>query len=448
MTSSEIQHLLAEVVRLGGAPGAAVALSHEGTRAFAAAGTAHSTLQIPLTSQSRLQLGCIAKLMTAMVALELAAQGRIDLDGALSSYLPELDGSALGRSVRLRHLLTHTSGYRGPNVADPTVRYYFNWEKLIALLRKGAQLFEPGTFFNYEHTESVLLGEIVARIMSTDIADLHRTMILDPLGIDTPAGGSDLAQHNMAEHSLDPETRRFVPMRAPPQCAFWRASLSDLTLSLEDLLKLGEAAAGLDPGRILRRETVSMLRDANVYLPACIGGPLREEIPSSFGFGCAQYGTGVFGHNGSARGQTCSLRYNPSSRLVGVVALNAWRPHVRDMLCRKSLASAAGNTGIDLGCSPPSPPDSLPDWTFAEVTGKYAGALGVDAEVCAQDGQLVCTLRASSARTALRLVATRTVDGPLQLTSDAPQLTLGFSRADQRGARLMIIGLNAYRRAD
>jgi len=445
--TSEFQHLLTEVVRLGGAPGAAIALSQKGERAFAAAGTASSTLSVPLTPQSRLQLGCITKLMTAMVALELAAQGRLDLDAALSSYLPELQGTSLGRSVRPRHLLTHTSGYRGPNIADPAVRYYFTWDKLVALLLNDERLFDPGTFFNYEHTESVLLGEIVSRITRTDISDLHRAMILAPLGIDIPADGQGSTQHNIAEHSFDHETRRFVPLRAPPRCTFWRASLSDSTLSLEDLLKLGEAAAGLDPGGILRRETVSMLREQHVWLPACIGGAQREEIPASFGFGCAQYGAGVFGHNGSARGQTCSLRYDPGSSLVGVVALNAWRPHVRDMLCRKVLASSAERPAAAAQARPSST-ESPRDWDFADVTGNYVGAVGVDVEVREQDGQLICTLRAKSARNVLRLIVTRAADGRAQLTSDAPQLTLGFSRGEPPGARLMIIGLNSYRRID
>jgi len=441
MESSELQHLLNEVVRLAAAPGAAVALSLGGLRTFAAAGSAMSTTQVPLLPDSRAQLGCIAKLLTAMVALELSADGRLDLDAPIETYLPELRETSLGQSVRIRHLLTHTSGYRGPNVADPSIRYYYTWDKLVELLRNGTRLFEPGTFFNYEHTESVLLGEIVGRIANTDIVELHRRVVLTPLDIEMPQADPLNAQHEIPEHSFDEVTRRFAPMRRAPRCAFWRASLSDETLSLTELLRLAEAAAGLDSARVLRPWTVALLREPHVRLPTCIGGSLREDIPHSFGFGCAQYSTGVFGHNGSARGQTCSLRYDARSGLVVVVALNAWRPHIRDMLCRKIVAAASHQ-----GTTPRAA--AVPDWEFAHVTGNYAGAVGASAEVSEHGGRLICTLRTSSARNALRLIVTRTADGSLELASEAPQLTLGFSDSNRARSPLMMAGLNAYRRIE
>ncbi len=439
-----MQPLLNDVVRLGAAPGAAVALSHGGARTFAGAGTAVSTASVPLTPDSRVQLGCIAKLMTAIVTLELAADRRLDLEAPIERYLPELRDTLLGRCIRPWHLLAHTSGYRGPNIADPVIRYYYTWDKLVALLREDGKLFDPGTFFNYDHTESVLLGAIAERVTKTDIGVLHRKVILAPLGIEAPktcesTARQGPAEHDLAEHEFDPVTGGFLPLRAAPRCAFWRASLSDATLSLLELLKLAEAIAGVDPGRLLRRETVSTLRDPRVWLPPCLGGSLREDVPSSFGCGCAQYESGVFGHNGSARGQTCSLRYNPSSGLVAVVALNAWRPHVRDMLCRKIVAASGG-------AGPALFTEALPDWPFADVTGDYIGAAGASAEVREQEGQLICSLRTSRAGQAVRLTVTRTPDGRLQLASDVPQMTLGFSCGEPPAARLMITGLNAYRR--
>ena len=394
---------------------------------------------MPLSARSRAQLGCIAKLLTAIVALELAAEERLDLDAPIDIYLPELRGTSLGRSVRPRHLLTHTSGYQGPNIADPSIRYYYTWGKLVDLLSGVTQLFEPGTFFNYEHTESVLLGEILQRIVGTDVLEQHRARVLAPLHIEPlsdQAGPDDIP-----EHSFDHATQRFQPLRRAPRCAFWRASLSDSTLSIADLLQLAEAAAGVDAGRVLRPDTVAALRRPHVWLPGCIGGALREEIPASFGCGCAQYSGEVFGHNGSARGQTCALRYDPRSSVAVVVVLNAWRPHIRDMLCRKIVAAAAQRAATVPAVDP------LPDWSFDDVVGDYAGALGASAEVRERDGELVCTLRASNARTTLRLIVTREVDGRLRLESDAPQLTLGFSQARAPEPRLMMAGLSAYRRS-
>lgn len=438
MDSSEYQRLLTDIVRQGAAPGAAVILSQHGTRTFAAAGSAISTAEVPITLHSRIQLGCIAKLMTAIVALELAANRRFDLDTVIESYLPELQGTSLGRSVRPRHLLTHTSGYRGPNIGDPAVRYYYTWAKLVELLRLDERLFDPGAFFNYEHSESVLLGEIICRITGRDIVTLHDEVVLAPLGIEPSSENPSYSQNAIVEHDFNRAAQRFLPLRPAPSCHFWRASLSDRTLSLTDLVKVGEAAAGLDAERILHRETVAMLQKPHIWLPACIGGALREEIPSSFGFGAAQYGACIFGHNGSARGQTLSLRCDPRAGIVAVVALNVWRPHVRDLICRKILATGPDEAALS--------PCNIPDWEFKDVTGGYAGGFGTTADVCEENGHLTCTLRASGARSDLRLTVRRTAERRLQLTCDAPQITLGFSQTHSGAVSLMMVGLSTYRR--
>src|SRR5690606_39778306 len=74
----------------------------------------------------------------------------------------ELRGTIHGATVRIAHLLSHTSGYRGTHLLDPAMRE-LDWTGLIALLRAAPQLFPPGTVFSYEHTEAVLLGRILER---------------------------------------------------------------------------------------------------------------------------------------------------------------------------------------------------------------------------------------------------------------------------------------------
>ena len=61
------------------------------------------------------------------------------------------------------HLLNHTSGYRGVDVSDGAVRWGFSWDKLVRHLQQHERLFAPGAVFNYEHTEHVLLAELIRR---------------------------------------------------------------------------------------------------------------------------------------------------------------------------------------------------------------------------------------------------------------------------------------------
>jgi CubicO group peptidase (beta-lactamase class C family) len=129
--------LLSDTLRAGAAPGAAIAMSIAGERMEASLGVANSASGEPLSSRSRFQLGCITKLLTSLVALELSNSGRLDLERPITAYLPEMDDVLAGRSLTSRHLLSHTSGYQGVNIADPGVRYYFGWPKFLEILRSG-----------------------------------------------------------------------------------------------------------------------------------------------------------------------------------------------------------------------------------------------------------------------------------------------------------------------
>ncbi len=431
-----INELVEGVVSAGAAPGAAIALKVGGRQTFAAAGSAHATQTTPLTLDSRFQLGCITKVLTSLLALELAEEGRLDLDCPIGTFIDELRDTFVGRSVCCRHLLSHTSGYRGVNIADPTVRYYFSWRKFVELLTPGSQLFAPGTVFNYEHTECVLLGEIIERIARCDITTLFRTVIMEPLGIATGRVGGDheAASSQVPDHALDPSSNRYRPLRAPPSSKFWRASLSDLTMSVGDLLRLGEAIAGLDFHTPFSRNSIEALQRAQIALPASIGPAQHERIPGAFGHGLAHYDGGLLGHNGSARGQTCALRIAGASNAVMVVAMNAWRPYARDLLVRKIFAADADDRSAACVIG------NLPDWV-----GRYLGAFDSLVDVSCDGSNLSCFVRSGGSQPQeLRIDVSCAPSGPIEVRSAASHVTVAFFEEPRSHARNLMVGLNAY----
>src|SRR5689334_17741501 len=64
-------------------------------------------------TEQRVALGCMKRVLLGIVALKLAASGRLDLDTSVAAVLPELEGSTEGvHPTLVRHLLSHTSGYQ------------------------------------------------------------------------------------------------------------------------------------------------------------------------------------------------------------------------------------------------------------------------------------------------------------------------------------------------
>src|SRR5690606_27320040 len=179
--ASGVEAFLGRVVRETGVPGIAVSVRAGGEHLSIAAGHVRRGGP-PLSPRHRFHAGCAIKLLLAVVALELAARGRLALDTAIGEPVAELRGTIHGATVRIAHLLSHTSGYRGTHLLDPAMRE-LDWTGLIALQRAAPQLFPPGTVFSYEHTESVLLGRILERATGREPLALVREMLLEPLGL-------------------------------------------------------------------------------------------------------------------------------------------------------------------------------------------------------------------------------------------------------------------------
>ena len=61
------------------------------------------------------QVGSIAKVQTATVAIQRVGEGLLDLDSPIAEVLPELElaDTSVAELVTMRHLLSHTSGIDG-----------------------------------------------------------------------------------------------------------------------------------------------------------------------------------------------------------------------------------------------------------------------------------------------------------------------------------------------
>ena len=149
-------------------PGAAVGVVRGGRLVFARGyGMADLTHGVPFTPETPTNIGSTSKQFTAFAVATLAADGRVDLDADVRTYLPELPD--LGQTVTVRHLLTHTSGYReflnalalgGWQMGDA-----FRREGLVELIQRQPALQNaPGAEFNYNNTGYALLATLVERV--------------------------------------------------------------------------------------------------------------------------------------------------------------------------------------------------------------------------------------------------------------------------------------------
>lgn len=420
-------------------PGIGAAFSVAGRRAFGLSGMLRADDAAPLTPDARFHMSCVVKVLLALATLELVERGHAALDDRLGGHLPELGGAAAGRAVTLRHLLSHTSGYKGTNLLEPGARR-LTWPAFAAYLRRAPQFFRPGTVFNYEHSEAVLLAKILERCTGGGTSALIHELVLEPLRIPPPVRDTQCSDSvRSGHHAYAAASGTFSRIEIEQPAPFWRGAFSNRTLSLRELLTLAEALAGAARARLPRPSALDLMRQPAVTLPPTLGGPLRELLPVTFGLGAAGLRAGWLGNTGVTQGQCIGLRYDPARRIAVAVGLNAMAPHVRDLLLNAICDAISPRERA------PEPPPQF-DFSLHELAGRYHGGGNSRVDAAFTGGRLVCEIGSRGASKTLRVELALDEANELRLHTPVPQLSIGFFREPGADTPALMLGLNAYKR--
>jgi CubicO group peptidase (beta-lactamase class C family) len=114
-------------------------------------------------------------MFTATAALRLSDAGKLDLDAPVAIYLPEFRTP----NVTIRHLLTHTSGL----VIRLSALRYAGRAGMLDAVYHTAPIHPPGSTVAYTNVNTLLLGEIVARLHGTQLDIALHDLVIDLLGL-------------------------------------------------------------------------------------------------------------------------------------------------------------------------------------------------------------------------------------------------------------------------
>ena len=287
----------------------------------------------PASPDNIIQIASMTKLVTTIAALQLAEQGKLDLDTPISAYAPELNELQVlkgfeaddtpifekaNRAPTARELMTHTAGY---------VYEFWNANAL-----KGGQLgvtpslfgegnyleaplaFQPGTAWEYG-INTDWLGVLVERLSDQRLAEYFDDNIFTPLGmIDTfyelPAGKLDRSVTMMARAaeglvklpSFQPAPMEKGSMPHYSGGGGLSSTVADYGRVLQMLLNSGS----LDGKTLLKSETVDSMFQNNIgdIQPAALATvmpTLSNTADLSFG-NKATFGLGLLIHTDGIEG--------------------------------------------------------------------------------------------------------------------------------------------------
>ncbi|MBT2471116.1 beta-lactamase family protein [Streptomyces sp. ISL-66] len=140
-------------------------------------------------ADGRFRAGSVTKTFTAAVVLQLAAEGKVDLDRPVQEYLPGTFPASF-KPVSVRQLLDYTSGIRSAD--GPGDDFQSQWEhrfdvtdphaQIANALAKGPES-DPGTFQHYQNINYTLLGVLIEKVTGATYEKAVEKRIIKPLGL-------------------------------------------------------------------------------------------------------------------------------------------------------------------------------------------------------------------------------------------------------------------------
>ena len=166
--------------QLGDSPFAAV-VSKNGEVLYERYYDGQGVLDRAVNEHSRWQVFSITKSFVAALVLSLCEDGSLSLDDPVSKFLPAFrehgDGPFDRRVVKIRHLMSHTSGAAvAGNKTPESLPPSFDGIEIITA---------PGTGFKYSGLGMLILERTLEAATGRDLAVLLNEKIIGPLGLES-----------------------------------------------------------------------------------------------------------------------------------------------------------------------------------------------------------------------------------------------------------------------
>ena len=131
-----------------------------------------------MTEDTLFDAASLTKVIATTPSIMLLHQrGKLDLDATVDSLIPGFKANGKD-AVRVRHLLTHTSGLR-PGLVLTT--NWSGWDRAIELACAEKPMSEPGTVFRYSDINFIVLGEVVRRVSGKSLDTFAAEEVFKPL---------------------------------------------------------------------------------------------------------------------------------------------------------------------------------------------------------------------------------------------------------------------------
>jgi CubicO group peptidase (beta-lactamase class C family) len=240
----------------------------------------------PVTPGTIFALPAVTKAVTATAFMLLVEAGEVLLDDPVVQFVPEF-GKLGKEQVRVRHLLSHTSGLPDMLPNNEALRKaHSNVHAFVRATYRQELAFAPGTRSAYSSAGYLMLAEIAERVAKQPFAEYVGQRVLNPLGTETlgfrPAVElyPRISRLRLAEGRAQPNWDNNSP--------YWRqlgAPWGGLFGTADDVARFGQgflAALRGESGAVLGPAAARLMVQSHTR-----GIPSESGAPEAWGFGWA-----------------------------------------------------------------------------------------------------------------------------------------------------------------
>lgn len=262
-----------------GTPGAIVLIAQGDSVIYnRGIGVADVDSREPITDRTLFNICSISKQFAAVGILKLVEEGRLELDDAITKFMPQLRNPRY-KEITLQHLLSHTSGIPDTRPRteaqwkDYTRRhattfannhdyrlYSLTYESTKYLIDNDSFAFAPGTAYKYENPTYQLMLQVIEDVTRERFVDWMNANVFAAAGLketryfEPETDNSDLAHAYIPAPPTNPYSHHRSPDGAWQECDYGEADFfptkadGGIYTSARDFLQWERALMG---GRVI-----------------------------------------------------------------------------------------------------------------------------------------------------------------------------------------------------
>ncbi len=315
-TQDKLDMIANKYMKLYHAPGMILGVWVPGKGGYVKAyGRSDIKSNIKMKENDRFRMGSNTKIFVATVIMQLADEGRLDLNDKLSKYYPGIPYSDM---ITLKMLMNHTSGlFNYSEDADFGKTFQeghlhsFAPEDLISYALKHKPYFQPGQGFHYSNTNTALLGMIIEKITGNTLDAEIKNRFIDKLGLNNTYFPKGTDTGGPIAHGYMIEGAKYYDWTKMDVSWGWAAGAM-----ISNVYDMEKFATAVTDGSLLSRKLQRERMNSWVAVKA-----LKDFPTARYGYNVFTFG-GYVGHNGGLPGFISYMVRNPRTGVTLVMMMN------------------------------------------------------------------------------------------------------------------------------